>query len=1186
MIILFLVSPSHIWAQSVPQQSIFPELTGNQLLDSLNANYKPDVVLSYDAARDLLFGDFYYEEGFVACVYTGDFVAINPNSATAPRTQAFENVPTFNTEHVWPQSMGAISGRAQSDMHHLRPIRGDVNTSRSNNPFAIIESENVDTWWKDDISQSNTPAGDLGLWSKTASNPSRFEVRDVEKGNIARMMLYFYTMYKHKADDIDPDYFINQLVTFLTYHDTDPIDQNEYDRSLMIAGYQDGKANPFILDTTLVRRAFFQNYDHEAGFALTTGYIADFESYSSGDKGGYASGTVEISGIDWLLTQTLFGTGDSDKKTGMRSLRTRNDKGVNGLMEMQDYIQDGVSRFSFDYARFGNDSDTPNLIVSYRTDTDTEWTEITTITSMPNDLTTYFTNLDVDAPVRFQFKTDNTGSDGNRINIDNVIAKPFAQEEEGEGPPEIGIVTTSAITGNSFVVESIIHSQGGSFVSDRGFVYSKTTDNNTPEIGGDFVTTLQEGTGIGSFETTVLELPPSTEFTVRSFAINEEGTVYSAPLRFSTLNISNKFVDLYQQSFQDFYALIAPVNSYGAENEWEFTAGETSYGGDWGSGSSGGFRGSTDLDYVFGFQHTGSTGNLEATLTLENTGTDTIEQLIISYTGRSERNTLTRYPEWSVSINSVEVPALHYSTEEGDLVKKTAIINDLSIAPNDEFEISWLSDRGDGSGGSRQIGLSNVEIKKVQTVSTIVTGGAGWRLLNSPFKSLSVSDLAAINLVQGISGANAFYDDGTDHESASSNLFYNQNNSWNSPSDLDFTLNAGQGFIWYLFDNDIGPSVPIDEFDLIAAEAVNQTDVIISLNGTGNFVLTGNPFANNLDVEDVTSWGDIQGGVSVWNTEENRYDVLFGQDAYSSIWQGFWVEKNSDIDPDAELVIPSESAQLQSKNSAQLEQTLSLQLKSDSGYEDSQIHLRFIEEGTEHWDSYDISKIQPLNSSFALLGFVGERNGDSILKSVESRPYHLQEKISIPLEIQSTIENSELRMEWIGLDGIDSNWEILLLDIETGKEINLRNQTSYSFTYDETNIAEVMSASDPLTVYTPVTLQAGIDRESRFELIINPTKTTSSETTSDLPKYVQLDQNYPNPFNPVTTILYQLPATANVRLEVFDILGRRVSQLVDEQKSAGHHTIQFDASDLNSGLYIYRLQTGDFQITKTMMLVK
>ena len=90
----------------------------------------------------------------------------------------------------------------------------------------------------------------------------------------------------------------------------------------------------------------------------------------------------------------------------------------------------------------------------------------------------------------------------------------------------------------------------------------------------------------------------------------------------------------------------------------------------------------------------------------------------------------------------------------------------------------------------------------------------------------------------------------------------------------------------------------------------------------------------------------------------------------------------------------------------------------------------------------------------------------------------------------------------------------------------------------------------------------------------------------NLPNSFALDQNYPNPFNPTTTISYQVPASGLVTLEVFDLLGRSVSVLINETVTAGQYTVDFNAANLPSGVYLYRLTAGQNVETKKMLLLK
>jgi hypothetical protein len=90
----------------------------------------------------------------------------------------------------------------------------------------------------------------------------------------------------------------------------------------------------------------------------------------------------------------------------------------------------------------------------------------------------------------------------------------------------------------------------------------------------------------------------------------------------------------------------------------------------------------------------------------------------------------------------------------------------------------------------------------------------------------------------------------------------------------------------------------------------------------------------------------------------------------------------------------------------------------------------------------------------------------------------------------------------------------------------------------------------------------------------------------EAPEEFSLAQNYPNPFNPSTRIRYGLPADAKVKLELFDLLGRRIEVLVDERQKAGYHEVTFQNSTLPSGLYFYRLKTEAFTQIRKMMILR
>ena len=91
---------------------------------------------------------------------------------------------------------------------------------------------------------------------------------------------------------------------------------------------------------------------------------------------------------------------------------------------------------------------------------------------------------------------------------------------------------------------------------------------------------------------------------------------------------------------------------------------------------------------------------------------------------------------------------------------------------------------------------------------------------------------------------------------------------------------------------------------------------------------------------------------------------------------------------------------------------------------------------------------------------------------------------------------------------------------------------------------------------------------------------------NEVPKVYSLSQNYPNPFNPSTTISYGLPKSGLVKLVIYDVLGRVVKTLVNGYKEAGMYDFSFDASGISSGVYFYKVESGDFSSIKKMVLIK
>ncbi len=96
----------------------------------------------------------------------------------------------------------------------------------------------------------------------------------------------------------------------------------------------------------------------------------------------------------------------------------------------------------------------------------------------------------------------------------------------------------------------------------------------------------------------------------------------------------------------------------------------------------------------------------------------------------------------------------------------------------------------------------------------------------------------------------------------------------------------------------------------------------------------------------------------------------------------------------------------------------------------------------------------------------------------------------------------------------------------------------------------------------------------------------NNEVEVCIPAAYNISQNYPNPFNPSTKIDFEIPQDGNVQILLYDISGREVTKIVNEVKAAGYYTVMFNASDLSSGIYFYKIKAGEYQEAKRMVLVK
>ena len=271
IIIFTFITFNLIRAQSI----IGPSNTRTNLFNFLINNYTTSNTLSYNNARDVMYSIIdLRNDNTLKGIYTNYTITIDPSQDPRPQTNALN----MNCEHSWPQSMGASGSPQKSDMHHLYPTRGNVNSSRGNKPFDEINDDQTDKWWRLDYYETSIPNQFIDEFSEVDNDNEKFEPREDVKGNIARSMFYFYTIYNDVANH---NFFDIQKDILYEWHKQDPVDEIELSRSYAIAGYQNNIPNPFVLDSSLVKRIWFFECYEEASSQLLIENISSGMIYNS-----------------------------------------------------------------------------------------------------------------------------------------------------------------------------------------------------------------------------------------------------------------------------------------------------------------------------------------------------------------------------------------------------------------------------------------------------------------------------------------------------------------------------------------------------------------------------------------------------------------------------------------------------------------------------------------------------------------------------------------------------------------------------------------------------------------------------------------------------------------------------------------------------------------------------------------
>lgn len=245
LLLLFLLNITLIINSQEPPDN----LKGESLRSWYRENYYEGkrIYLNYNEARIFMYGFIDNIDGTITCVYSGFERELPSKSKTT-----FPD--PINCEHTIPQSyfkMAKEREMMKTDLHHLYPVLKSWNSTRSNHPYREIDDSKTTKWMVLNISVKNIPTSDIDSYSEYYNKS--FEPPEDHKGNIARAIFYFYTVYE--GDNFKSLDELIDIEALFNWHLKDPVDSRELERNDLIEDFQ-GNRNPYIDYPDTIERAY------------------------------------------------------------------------------------------------------------------------------------------------------------------------------------------------------------------------------------------------------------------------------------------------------------------------------------------------------------------------------------------------------------------------------------------------------------------------------------------------------------------------------------------------------------------------------------------------------------------------------------------------------------------------------------------------------------------------------------------------------------------------------------------------------------------------------------------------------------------------------------------------------------------------------------------------------------------
>lgn len=489
-------------------------------------------------------------------------------------------------------------------------------------------------------------------------------------------------------------------------------------------------------------------------------------------------------------------------------------------------------------------------------------------------------------------------------------------------------------------------------------------------------------------------------------------------------------------------------------------------------------------------------------------------------------------------------------------------------------------------------GNSNVEMQRT------IEGSKGWRLFSTPVEN-TFGDFFNDLTTQGYTGSTL----GVSDTLQPNVLWYKEdypgtdNQRWRAPDNANESIENGKGLYTYVFGGVSGDNRYNDELPFtlsaIGREPDGNIDYGISYTAAADsgWNLVGNPYTASIDWDNSSGWTktNVDQTIYIWDYDTNQYKTWNGStgDLNSGLiapFQGFWVKANSnapklEVKESAKTIGGSFVGKLSKE---ELTSAPSFSIILSDGSNAASTHFMFSDAGKINKDDYDAYRLLPppgINSyiDLASLSEKGERY------SINNLP----RKFGMPIEIKLSVDvfdngnsvDKDLRFSFENFKNIPESWTISLIDKKTNKEVFLRNGLNHPFQFNQKKGKTAPNGTEfgnkPKITYK----EKAVD--NRFYIRIIP-----GEDAADLPESYELKQNYPNPFNPSTKIEFSLPLQSYTDLSIYDMLGRKVATIINDELKAGDYAFEWNADALASGVYIYRLHTNNAVISKKMTLIK